>query len=149
MQRPLSFQRHSIRARPVFIAEKMEKKQKQVLVFPRLAMQFVLVMQAVKNSDDSFLHENNHQNPVVVVDVDREKQSILVECVVLAGRIHETLVFTNTRQQQLGKICFHKTIFCDDCSVLKKFRSAKFVSHLKGIKTKVDDTVVEPSGAFQ
>ena len=106
-------------------------------------------MHAVKNSNDLFLHEDNHQNPVVVVDVDREKQSILVECVALAGRIHETFVFMNTRQQQLGKMCFHKTIFCDDCSVLKKFRSAKFVSHLKGIKTKVDDTVVEPIGAFQ
>ena len=112
-------------------------------------MQFVLVVQAVKNSNDLFLHEKNHQNPVVIVDVDREKQSFLVECVVIAAHIHETFVFMNTRQQQLGKMCFHKTIFCDDCSVIKKLQSEKFFLHLKGIKTKVDDTVVEPSGAFQ
>ena len=104
---------------------------------------------AVKNINDLFLHENDHQNPVVVVNVDREKQSFLVEHVAIAGHIHETVAFMNTGQQMLGKMCFHKTIFCDNCLVMKTFRSEKFVSHLKGIKTKVDDTVVEPSGASQ
>ena len=150
MQRPLSSQRHSICARPVFTAEKTGKKQQQVLMLPRFAMQFVvLVVHAVKNSNDLFLHENNHQNPVEIVMVDREKQLFLVEHVVIAGHIHETFVFMNTEQQTLGKMCFYKTIFCDNCLVIKTFRSEEFVSHLKGIKTKVDDTVVEPSGAFQ
>ena len=119
-------------------------------MFPRLAMQFVvLVMIAVKNSNDLLFHENNHQNPVEIVEVDREKQSFLVECVVIAGHVHETFVFMNTGQQTLGKMCFCKTIFCDNCLVIKTFRSEKFVSHLKGIKTKVDDTVLEPNAAFQ
>ena len=60
-------------------------------------MQFViLVMHAVENSNDSLLHENNHQNPVTIVNVDREKQSFLVKCVVIAGKIHETFVIINT-----------------------------------------------------
>ena len=113
-------------------------------------MQFVvLVMHAVKHSNDLLFHENNHQNPVEIVKVDREKQSFLVEHVAIAGHVHETFVFMNTGQQMLGKMCFHKTIFCNNCSVMKTFKSEKFVSHLKGIKTKVDDTVVEPSGASQ
>ena len=77
-------------------------------------MQFVvLVMHAVENSNDLFFHANNHQNPVIIVDVDREKQSFLVKHVVIAGHIHETFVFMNTGQQILGKMCSYKIIFCD------------------------------------
>ena len=75
-------------------------------------MQFVvLVMHAVENSNDLFFHENNHQNPVIIVDVDREKQSFLVKHVVIAGHIHETFVFINTKTADVGQNVFSQNNF--------------------------------------
>ena len=69
MESPFAFQRFLL-PKLVFVAEKGKKKENQVLV---------VSLHAVKCNNSLFLHKDHNADPVIIVNVDRKKQSLMFE----------------------------------------------------------------------
>ena len=67
MESPFAFQRFPL-PKLVFIAEKAKKKENQALM---------VALQAVKCNNSLFLHKDHNADPVIVVNADRKKQSLM------------------------------------------------------------------------
>ena len=101
MKRPHAFQGFPF-PEHVFITQKTEKEQHQLLVNTAIA---------VKSHNRFLLHKDNNTHPMISVDVDWEKQPVFVENVpMVLGEGREILIRTIAACQIGGKEDTEKTI---------------------------------------